>query len=271
MTTIDVSSVDQARSTLDRRRLLGGAAGGFVLAASGLLVPGAVEAERQHPAERLLNDPNESRERNRKNRNRKNRHRNNNGNNNNGNNNNGNNNGNGKGKGGNDNDNDQDDNDQGSWGLLDVELNFYSGYTLTHEIEVWKGDATCVSRDGQSLSCPAIDAPKGIEYFFLTWPRQAVPPVRQLVKFTGQSDWLVLVDFSPATGPVYFSVYNQAIGAPILTVQQGTWSLRGSVNAGQKYFDQGVDVGQRVEVPGFYIDRSTDSPTHKVFYINAYN
>ena len=40
---------------LSRRRLLSGAGGGFMLAASGLLVPEDVAAEK--PVERILNDP----------------------------------------------------------------------------------------------------------------------------------------------------------------------------------------------------------------------
>jgi hypothetical protein len=58
---------------LSRRRLMSGAGSGFVLAASGLLLPeGVAGIERQRPLERIQNDPRE-RDRNNKNRNNKNR------------------------------------------------------------------------------------------------------------------------------------------------------------------------------------------------------
>jgi hypothetical protein len=130
-----------------------------------------------------------------------------------------------------------------------VELNFYTGYGLTYEIEVWQRYR---------------HFPEGVLYE-LKWPRHIVSPgpgpSRTLAKFTGSEDDLVLVVFNYApTGPIDFQGDNGWYGAPSIEVAQGAWSRKGVVNRGVKYIFHNMDVGERVNVPGFYIDRSPDSP-----------
>ena len=223
---------------LSRRRLLGGAAGGLVLAASGLLVPEEIAAQR--PGERILNDPGERKDGNDKNRNDKNR--------------------NDKNR----DDKNRDDNDRKAMqGIKDVELNFYSGHTLTHELEVWE----------------LIPDTKP-ENFRLKMSRDKVgpvPPVRQLVKFTGsQPDLVVVVFTAPGTGPLSFRARNFEFAAPRLTVYQSTWDRDGLVDPrARKFVSIGMAEGERACLPslvvnaGFCVDRSDDSANHKIFYINA--
>jgi hypothetical protein len=231
--------------SLSRRRLLGGA-GGFVLAASGLLLPEGVEGvERQRPVERILNDP---RERNRKDRNDRNRN----------------------DKNHNKNDRNRKDRNQCrcSTGLRgcngfckDVELNFFSGFhstSPTYTLEVWVPT-------GQGCK-------DGVCFKVFTAARM-VPPVRQQAKFTGSDDFMAMVVIGEhkeiGYGHVTFMVQNHGVGAPTLKVYVGGFEGGGPYNIRKVYFEGGVDEFQQKRVPGFYVDRGKDSAKHKIFSINS--
>jgi hypothetical protein len=199
---------------VSRRRLLGAAAGGFVLAASGLLVPEGAEAERDDHGDRH--------------RRRHHHHR------------------------------DRDEKDRAEIkGILDVEVNFFSGQTKTHVIEGWQGDRS---------------KGPGHTRWALRWHERPVAPIRQQAKFTGLEPRLVLVVKTPGllTGPLFFKVENQSLGAPTITIAQGTWNNEGAVDWGQTYFlNRAMKEGQRIDVEEFYVDRGNDSKAHKIFTINA--
>jgi hypothetical protein len=86
-----------------------------------------------------------------------------------------------------------------------VEVNFHSGHTKTHIIEGWQRDDT---------GGPRVDR------WALRWHERSVPPIHQLVKFTGQKPLTVLVVKTPdlITGPLFFKVENQFVGPPIITI-----------------------------------------------------